>query len=92
MNYFEHLDYQKMAKVPKNYFKNIKTINFDIINHESRGDPLEGSYKGYQNIKAKDLQEYPLLEKQKMISGIIHNIKQEEMYIEKNMIQEHFLN
>ena len=91
MNYFEYLDYQDMAKEPKDYFKNRKVISSDKIHHELRGDPLEVSYKNYQSIKTKDLQQYPPLEK-KTVSGIIHNIKCKDMFFEKNIIKEHFLN
>ena len=65
MNYFEHLEYQEMAKDPMDYFKNKKIINFDIIHHKSRDDPLEGSYKDYQSIKNTDLRQYLLREKKK---------------------------
>ena len=41
-------------------------INFDIIHHESRGDPLQGSYKGYQTVRKKDLEEYPKSEKKRL--------------------------
>ena len=48
MGYFDYLDYQEMSNQPTKYFEQKKVINFDIIHHESRGDPLQGSYKGYQ--------------------------------------------
>lgn len=48
MGYFDYLDYQDMSKEPTEYFKNKKVVNFDIIHHECRGDPLNGSYKDYQ--------------------------------------------
>ena len=65
MNYFEHLEYQEMAKDPMDYFKNKKIINFDIIHHKSRDGPLEGSYKDYQSIKNTDLRQYLIREKKK---------------------------
>ena len=34
-------------------------VNFDIIHHKSRGDPLQGSYEGYQTVMLKDLEKYP---------------------------------
>ena len=65
-------------------------INFDIIHHESRGDPLAGSYKDHQSIKNTDLRQHPLTEK-KAISGIVYNIKRKDMFFEKKIIKEHFL-
>ena len=46
-------------------------INFDIIHHESRGDPLAGSYKDHQSIKNTDLRQYPLTEKKSNIRNSI---------------------
>lgn len=60
-----------MAKNPTDYFKNKKIINFDIIHHESRGDPLAGSYKDHQSIKNTDLRQYPLTEKKSNIRNSI---------------------
>ena len=91
MNYFEHLEYQEMAKDPMDYFKNKKIINFDIIHHKSRDDPLEGSYKDYQSIKNTDLRQYLLREKKKAVSEIVYNIKCKDMFVEKKIIKEHFL-
>ena len=34
-------------------------VNFDIIHHKSRGDPLQGSYEGYRTVMLKDLEKYP---------------------------------
>ena len=36
--------YGKFSKDSDKWFSTVKVINFDIINHECRGDPLEGSY------------------------------------------------
>ena len=30
-------------------------MNFDIINHECRGDKLQGAYKNYKTVKNEDL-------------------------------------
>ena len=68
-----------------------KVINFDIIHHESRGDPLEGSYKDYQTVKSKNLKNYPKPEKKKTVSAIIRNIKRSDLYLEGNMVKDHFV-
>ena len=66
MGYFDYLDYQDMSKQPTKYLEQKKGDNFDIIHHESRGDPLQGSYKGYQTVRKKDLEEYPKSEKKRL--------------------------
>ena len=90
MGYFDYLDYQDMSKQPTKYTEQKKVINFDIIHHESRGDPLQGSYKGYQTVRSKDLEKYPTPEKKKAISGLVRNIKRNDLYVDKNVIENHF--
>ena len=41
MSYFDHLKFKEMPDQPDYHFRNIKVVNFDIIHHECRGDPLQ---------------------------------------------------
>lgn len=41
MRYFNHLDYEVMSNNPEFYFKNKEVVNFDLIHHRCRGDPLK---------------------------------------------------
>ena len=54
-----------MSKNPDKYFENKKVVNFDIMHHECRGDPLQWFYKGYQTVKSEDLKKYPRVEKKR---------------------------
>ena len=38
-----------MPDQPDYHFRNKKVVNFDIIHHECRGDPLQKSYKECHN-------------------------------------------
>ena len=67
-----------------------KFINFDIIHHECRGDQLKGTYEGYQTIKVKDLKNYPRPEKNKLVRGVIRNIKRRDLFVEKEVVNNHF--
>ena len=44
----------KMADERNNYFKVKKVINFDIIHHQGRGDPLHKSEKEHHTIVKED--------------------------------------
>lgn len=90
MGYFDYLDYKDMSKNPTEYFEKRKVINFDIIHHECRGDPLQGSYKGYQTVKSNDLEQYPQSEKKETVGGLIRNIKRNDLFIDKGIVKEHF--
>ena len=43
-----------MADDPDQYIKNKKVINFDIIHHECRGDPLQKSEKDHKTVTNDD--------------------------------------
>ena len=90
IEYFEYVIYEDMSKNPKEYFKEKKVINFYIIHHVSRGDPLEGNYKDYHTIKTQDFKDYPTVEKDKTLSSVIYNIKRDDIFIEKKVIKKHF--
>ena len=90
MGYFDDLEYKDMSKDPSKYFENKKVVNFDIIYHECRGDPLQGTYKGYQTVKSNDLQNCKRFEKKEEAGGLIRNIKRKDLFVEKNIVKENF--
>ena len=55
---FQDLSRQRKGISSDRYFQNVTVINFDIINHVSRGDPLDKSYNGYFAVKADDFKKY----------------------------------
>ena len=57
--YFDYYEYSEMAKDPNNYFMQKRVVNFDIIHHEWREEPLQGSYKDCNTVYSKDIKEYP---------------------------------
>ena len=59
MVYIDHLKYKQMKHDPDHYFRNVKVVNFDIINHECCGYKLDGTYKSYKMIKNEDFTNYP---------------------------------
>ena len=82
-------EYERINKNKKEYFKKAEIINFDIIYHQSRGDPLTNSLKHYQTIHKHDLQLAKEEDRDDFISeGIKSN--REDLYIEKDIINEHF--
>ena len=90
MGYFDYLDYTDMSRDPTKYFEKKKVINFDIIHHECRGDPLKGTYEGYQTVKAKNLKNYPKPEKKELVEGVMRNIKRKDLFVEKEVVKNHF--
>ena len=55
MSYIDYLKCKDMHDDPDSYFKNVRVVNFDIINHECHGDKLAVTYKDYKTIKNEHL-------------------------------------
>ena len=81
--------YEKINKNKKEYFRDAKIVNFDIINNECRGDSLQNSMKYYQTIHKENLQCAKQEDKEEFISEAIKS-RREDLYIEKDVINEHF--
>ena len=81
--------YERINKNKKEYFRKAEIINFDIINHRCRGDPLKNSIKYYQTIHQDDLELAKEEDKDDFISESIKS-KKEDLYIEKDIINKHF--
>ena len=79
---------------PDKYFQNVKIINFDIINHVSRGDPSEKSYEKHFAVKAGDFVKYSGADKKKAIGGALRNQDQtkQPIFVEKKVVLDHFKN
>lgn len=73
MSFIDHIKYGNMRDNPDSYFKNVKVVNFDIINHECRGDKLIGPYKGYKTIKSEHLTNYPKNDAEVVLSAAFQN-------------------
>ena len=77
-------------KILPNTLKKKKVVNFDIIHHECRGDPLHRSYKDYQTVNNKDLQKYPTNERKEVVGGLIRNFNRKDLNVEKKIVNEYF--
>ena len=58
-SYFDQLKYEETLKNPDNYFRNVKVINFNIINHECMSDSLEKDLKEHFAIQNNHFVKYP---------------------------------
>ena len=81
--------YKKINKNKKEYFKKVEFINFDIINNQCKGTPLQNSIEFYQTIYKENLQRAKEEDHEDFISEAIRS-RREDVHIEKNLINEHF--
>ena len=92
LNYLDENKYEENLRNPDHYFQNINIINFDIIHHLSRSDPLEKSYEEHFLVKSKNFNNYPTTKKKKVTSGLIrkqHETKQ-PVFVDRKVIIDHF--
>ena len=68
----------------------MKILNFDIINHESRGDLLTNNIEYYQQIKQEDFENIPENDEYNFISSAIKS-KRNDIYIQKKVMKKHFI-
>lgn len=73
MSFIDHIKYRSMRDNPDSYFNNVKVVNFDIINHECRGDKLIGPYKDFKTIKSEHLTNYPKNDAEVVLSAAFQN-------------------
>ena len=83
--------YKKIQQNLQDYFINVQLTNFDIIHHESRGDPLQRSVKYYQKIRQENFENIPKQDEHNFISSAIRT-KRDDIYIEKDVMKKHFIN
>ena len=78
-----------MRDNPVVYFKKVKVINFEIINHEFRGDKSQGTYKKCKTIESGHLKNYPK-EKTKTVMSAAFRNKRDDLWVQHDLISKHF--
>ena len=77
-----------MRDNPDSYFNNVKVVNFDIINHECRGDKLIGPSKGYKTVKSEHLTNYPKNDAEVVLSAAFQN--RDDLWVKHDFMIKHF--
>ena len=81
--------YEKINGNKREYFENAKIVNFDIINNECRGDPLQNSVEYYQTITKDDLKNIKKKDEEQFIAAAIKS-RRNDVNIARDVINEHF--
>lgn len=80
-----------MADDPTKYFPRRAVVNFDIIHHECRGDPLMRSYKEHQTATNEDFEKFPEHDKKKKRLGrVFRNNKENDLWVKRDSMLEYF--
>ena len=70
------------------HFAKRKVINFDMIKNEVGGE----TKKQYQTIDNGEKKQYPVEYQEQICSSVFRNASRKDMFVEKNTVNEHFLN
>ena len=89
MSYIDYIKYKDTHNNPDSYFKNISAVNFDIINHEYRGDILAGTQKDYKTIKNKHLTNYPKEKAKRVLLAVFRN-KRDDLWVKRDLMVKDF--
>ena len=81
--------YERINKNKEEYFENAKIVNFDIINHECRGDTLENSEQYYQTIKKIDLKNVKKKDEEQFIAAAIR-WQRNDVNVARDVLNDHF--
>ena len=81
--------YEKIMSNKKEYLAQANVINFDIIHHRCRNNPLEHSETYYKTIYKEDLVRAKEEDRDDFIGEVIKS-KREDIHVNNNVINEHF--
>ena len=89
MTYIDRLNYERFEENRDNYLANVNVVNFDIINHELKGTPLQNSISSYKTIYKKDLEQILANDKDAALAACFRS-KRKDLNVEKNLGDEYF--
>ena len=86
----KQMTFDEIMKDTDYHFENCFVTNFDLINHECRGDTLNFSRKHYETIFSNNIKKnIPEDLQSKFISSAIRS-ERRDLHIEKQLLKEHF--
>ena len=89
LSYVDALKCEEFLKDTGSHFKTAQVVNFGIVYHECRGDPLQGSYKEYQTVNTKDMDKHSSNTKKKIVNSAIPSDRK-DVFIDKKVTLDHF--
>ena len=78
-----------MKDNPERYFEKAKVINFDIINHQCRGDKLQRTEKEYKMVDKADFKDYAKEESKEVLSTAFRS-KRDDLWVRRDLMLKHF--
>ena len=89
MTYIDRLNYERFEEDRDNYLEKVNVVNFDIINHELKGTPLEKDIITYKTIYKSNLKQMPANDKDAALAACFRS-KRKDLNVEKDLRDEYF--
>ena len=89
ITYIDRLNYERFENDRDNYLENVNVVNFDIINHELLGTPLEKDIITYKTVHKIDLRQMPANDKDAALAACFRS-KRKDLNVEKELRDEYF--
>ena len=89
MTYINRLEYERFEEDRDKYLTNVNVTNFDIINHELKGTPLEKSIITYKTVYKKNLKQMPANDKDAALAACFRS-NRKDLNVNKELRDEYF--
>ena len=89
ITYINRLNYERFENDRDNYLQNVNVVNFDIINHELLGTPLEKDIIMYKTVYKSDLRQMPANDKDAARAACFRS-KRKDLNVEKELRDKYF--
>ena len=89
ITYIDRLNYERFENDRDNYLRNVNVVNFDIINHELLGTPLEKDIITYKTVHKSDLRQMPANDKDAALAACFRS-ERKDLNVEKELRDEYF--
>ena len=84
LTYIDQLKYKKFCENRDEHFLNTEVVNFDVMHHRCRGDPMKNDVKHYKTIKKDDFKKYPSQESKRALSSA-SRLRRKDLLIEREL-------
>ena len=85
------LNEKDLKKNSDKHFEDIEIVNFDLIHHRYRDNPLKNFVKIIKLLEKKDCKGYSQKDQSKALSSAFRN-KRDGLYIKRKLMIEYFKN
>ena len=91
MTWYDQVMCEQFLEDVNKYFSETKIVNFDMINKSIKGEGIsEGVLRDYQTVHKKDVFNYPIHQREKIMSAALRSyIQRNDVFISTELVDDH---